>query len=68
MLRDSLTDRIGLADDKVLAQLSRELRAVLAEIESLDTAPEVSEIDRIVAATADELAVRRRRTDAATGT
>jgi hypothetical protein len=70
-LRDLLTIALttGEALSKEIPQLSRELRAVLAEIDALDTAAaEVSDIDRLVAEAADELAdARRRRTDAQAG-
>jgi hypothetical protein len=60
LLRDAATDMIAIAGPKELPALSRELRAVLLEIDAIDTAPEVSELDRIVADVADELAPRRR--------
>lgn len=57
--RDLLVDALNSADVKPgeLAQLSRELRAVLLEIDKIPGSGEVTPLDKL----ADDLAERRRR-------
>ena len=50
-MRDHLADRLDEADGKEAASISKELRAVMLELESIPTGEEVS--------TSDELAARR---------
>jgi hypothetical protein len=56
------------ADGRVVASLSKELRAVLLDLESLGVRAEVSPLDHLAAAVGDELAAARtRRQSAAAG-
>ena len=57
--RDKILDAMSVDDLKPadLAQLSRELRAVLAEIDKIPGSGEVTPLDRL----ADELEERRRK-------
>jgi hypothetical protein len=51
----------GMGDGRVLVALVKELRAVIAELESLPSAKGASKLDKIAAGVADELAVARGR-------
>ena len=60
--RDLLVDALNRADVKPteLAQLSRELRAVLMELDKIPGSGEVTPLDQL----ADDLAERRRKREA----
>lgn len=64
--RDLLVDALNSADVKPaeLAQLSRELRAVLVEIEKIPGSSEVTPLDRLADGITDDLAQRRRKRSA----
>lgn len=57
-------------DGRVVAQVSKELREVLRELDALPTAERVTPLDKLAGGIADELAARRRpdRGAAPTGT
>jgi hypothetical protein len=66
--RDRLVAELADPECMSIAAVSRELRAVLAELESLGATSEVTPLDRLAAKVDDQLAERRaRRGAAATG-
>lgn len=59
VLRDHLAAQIQDADPRDVASLTRELRAVLADIEAIPHVREDSVADNLAAGVADELSKRR---------
>lgn len=51
----------GMGDGRVVVAIIKELRAVVEELDGLPVAEEESQLDRIAAARADEVAERRAR-------
>jgi hypothetical protein len=51
----------GMGDGRLMVAIAKELRAVIAELDALPVAKEVSELDRNAARVADELAAARAR-------
>lgn len=60
-IRDKIATLLRDADDRTAAALGKELRAVMAEIDSLPGGREVSELDRIADGVAIDLAAERRQ-------
>jgi hypothetical protein len=68
VLRDRLADELDSAEGAAVAALSRELRAVLSELERLGVREEVTPLDDLASRVGDQLAAHRaRRQSGATG-
>jgi hypothetical protein len=59
--RDRLVAELATAEGAAAAAVSRELRALLNEIDAIPTSGEVSDLDRLADSVSDDLADRRRR-------
>jgi hypothetical protein len=57
--RDRLVDELRLVEGAAVATVSRELRAVLTEIDQIPGSGEVTPLDTLAGGIADDLAARR---------
>lgn len=62
--RERLISELRLAEGAAVAALSRELRAVLIEIDQIPGSGEVTPLDNLAGGIADDLAARRAKREA----